>query len=201
MHELFILDYFEIPNILKDLSSVGATSLRILNEDFRISLLKEAESYTHKPEDEIVGSGDRVVRQQMASFNNFSDESKYILLYKSFQALLDEGLAGLEVYPFETHLSFNSIVLQKYEKVSIGITPHRDGLKYINLVCSFNIGGRGRFYICSDRSGRNSRVIDVSPGNVVFIRAPGFPGSKDRPFHYVTDIRETRYTFGLRQKS
>jgi hypothetical protein len=93
------------------------------------------------------------------------------------------------------------MVLQRYEKGSIGITPHRDGLRFINLVCVFAVGGRGRFYVCSDRSGKDAREIDASEGNVILMRAPGLFGSQDnRPFHYVTDIRETRYTFGLRQK-
>jgi hypothetical protein len=200
MQEFFILDNFDIDKILGDLVSIGATSVRILKEDFRTTLLEEAEGYEYKPEEKIVGSGDRIVRQQMASFDDFSSNSKYIVLKKSFQTLLDRCLADLEVYPFETLLSFNSRVLQKYEKGSIGITPHRDGLRYINLVCIFNIGGRGRFFICSDRSGKDSKEIDAAPGNVVLIRAPGFFGSKDRPFHYVTDVQETRYVFGLRQK-
>jgi hypothetical protein len=201
MQELFRLDDFDITKILEELSSIGATSVRILSEDFRISLLKEAESYAYTPEDEIVGSGDRIVRQQMGSFDDFSDGSKYTLLKNSFQALLDGCLADLEAYPFETRLGFNSMVLQKYEKGAIGITPHRDGLSYINLVCVFNIGGQGRFFICSDRSGKDARKVDASPGNVVLLRAPGFFRSRDRPFHFVTDIQETRYTFGLRQKS
>ena len=201
MQGLFMLDDFDITKILEELSSIGATSIRILNEDFRMALLKEAEGYTYEPEEEIVGSVDRIVRQQMGSFNDFSDGSKYILLMKSFQNLLDGCLAELDTYPFETRLSFNSMVLQRYEKGSLGITPHRDGLSYINLVCVFNIGGRGRFFICSDRSGSDVREIDTSPGNVVLMRAPGFFGSKNRPFHYVTEIHETRYTFGLRQRS
>jgi len=92
-------------------------------------------------------------------------------------------------------------VLQRYEEESIGITPHKDGLSYISLVCVFVIGGQGNFYVCSDRSGNNPIEIDASPGNVILMRAPGFLGSEDgRPFHYVTNIREPRYTFGLRQK-
>lgn len=201
IREVFILDDFDIIKILEELSSIGATSVRILNEDSRMSLLKEAEGYIYKPEDEIVGSGDRIVRQQMGSFDDFSEGSKYILLKNSFQALFDGYLAELETYLFETRLGFNLMVLQKYEKGSIGITPHRDGLRYINLVCIFTIGGRGKFFICSDRFGKDAREIDASPGKVVFLRAPGFFGSKDRPFHFVTDIQETRYTFGLRQKS
>lgn len=201
MGDFFLPRDLDTASILKDLSSLGATSIRLLDEDFRVALLKEAQDYTYEPEDEIVGSGGRVVRQQLSSFEDFSEDSDYILLKNSFQDLLEERLARLETYPFEMALGFNSMVLQRYEEGSIGITPHRDGLSYINLVCVFVIGGQGSFYVCSDRSGNDSIEIDASPGNVIFMRAPGFLGSEDnRPFHYVTDIREPRYTFGLRQK-
>ena len=164
-------------------------------------MLKEAEDYGYEPEDEVVGSGDRVVRQQVSSFEDFPEDSGCVLLKNSFQGLLEQRLAGLAPYPFETALDFNLMVLQRYEENSIGITPHKDGLSYINLVCVFVVGGRGRFYVCSDRSGRGATEIDASPGNVIFMRAPGLFGPEDnRPFHFVTDIRETRYTFGLRQK-
>jgi hypothetical protein len=190
-----------IGRILEELSSVGATSVKLLDEDFRLALLEEAEGYVYQPEDEIVGSGDRIVRQQVSSFDNFPQNSGYVLLKNSFQDLLEQRLAQLEIYPFETALNFNSLILQRYEEDSIGITPHKDGLSYINLVCVFIIGGRGRFYVCSDRSGREAREIDASPGNVIFMRAPGLFGREDnRPFHFVTDIKEARYTFGLRQK-
>lgn len=201
MGDFFLTRNLDTASILKDLSSLGATSIRLLDEDFRVALLKEARDYTYEPEDEIVGSGGRVVRQQLSSFEDFPKDSDYILLKNSFQDLLEERLARLGTYPFEMALGFNSMVLQRYEEGSIGITPHRDGLSYINLVCVFVIGGQGSFYVCSDRSGNDSIEIDASPGNVIFMRAPGFLGSEDnRPFHYVTDIREPRYTFGLRQK-
>ncbi len=201
MGDFFLPRNFDTASILKDLSSLGATSIRLLDEDFRVALLKEARDYTYEPEVEIVGSGGRVVRQQLSSFEDLPKDSDYILLKSSFQDLLEDRLARLGTYPFERALGFNSMVLQRYEEGSIGITPHRDGLSYINLVCVFVIGGQGSFYVCSDRSGNDSIEIDASPGNVIFMRAPGFLGSEDnRPFHYVTDIREPRYTFGLRQK-
>jgi hypothetical protein len=187
--------------ILGELSSVGATSVRLLEENFRLALLKEAQDYDYEPEDEVVGSGDRVVRQQVSSFDGLPEDSGYVLLKNSFQDLLERSLEKLEAYPFETALNFNSMVLQRYEEGSLGITPHKDGLSYINLVCVFMIGGRGRFYVCSDRSGRDAKEVDASPGNVILMRAPGLFGAEDnRPFHYVTEIEETRYTFGLRQK-
>ena len=201
MGDFFLPRNLDTASILKDLSSLGATSIRLLDEDFRVALLKEAQDYTYEPEDEIVGSGDRVVRQQVSSFDDFLEDSGYVLLKNSFQDLLEQRIAQLGTYPFETALGFNSMVLQRYEEGSIGITPHRDGLSFINLVCVFVIGGKGSFYVCSDRSGSDSIEIDASPGNVIFMRAPGFLGFEDeRPFHYVAGIRETRYTFGLRQK-
>ena len=200
MEGIFLPDYFDIHRILEKLSTGGATSVKILNEGFRKSLLEEAECYTYKSEDEVVGTGDRIVRQQMSSFEDFPYDSKCNLLKHSFQSFLDNYLTLIRPYPFETKLAFNSIVLQKYERGSIGITPHRDGLSYINLVCLFVIEGQGRFFTCSDRSGRDSVEIDASPGNVILVRAPGFLFSKERPFHYVNNIQERRYVFGLRQK-
>jgi hypothetical protein len=200
LDEVFRLDDFDLGKILQALSTSGATSIPILDEEFRRSLLKEAESYKYRPEAETIGSGDKIVRQQLGSFEDFSGGSQYLRLENSFQSLLDDCLAELIIYPFRTRLSFNSMVLQKYEKMSSGITPHRDGLTYINLVCIFMIGGRGRFYLCADRSGRAARELEASPGRVVLMRAPGFSGSAERPFHFVTDIQEPRYTFGLRQK-
>lgn len=201
MGDFFLPCNLDIASILGDLSALGATSTKILDEDSRVSLLREARNYNYQPEDEIVGSGDRVVRQQVSAFEDFPEDSGYVLLKNSFQHLLEQCLVQLGTYPFEMALSFNSMVLQRYEEGSIGITPHRDGLSYINLVCVFIIGGKGSFYICSGRSGKDSVEIDASPGNVILMRAPGFLGSEDgRPFHYVTDIQEPRYTFGLRQK-
>ena len=133
---------------------VGAASLPLLDEAFRLRLHAEAESYTYTPEEETVGSGDRLVRQQMGSFESFPPGSAYLDLRDAFQSWMDERLASLPQYPFASPLRFNSLSLQKYEQGSIGITPHRDGLRYINLICIFVIAGQGRFFVCADRSGQ-----------------------------------------------
>jgi hypothetical protein len=196
----FLLESLDIDIVLQDLSDSGATAFKILTEDVRRSLLREAKQYTYRPEAEIVGSGDRIVRQQVASFEDIPEYSQFILLKNSVQAWLDDWFDHSGISPFQTPLSFTSLVLQKYAKGSLGITPHRDHLRFINLICIFVIGGLGRFYVCSDRSGRDAKEIDASPGNVILLRAPGFLGSRGRPFHYVTDIQETRYTLALRQE-
>ncbi len=57
MKELFTEENLNISEILKELQTVGATSVHILDEDFRMCLLEEAQSYSYKPEEEVVGSG------------------------------------------------------------------------------------------------------------------------------------------------
>lgn len=195
----FLAGKTEILRAIEKLSEYGATSLKMLPEDFRIALLEEASGYTYQPLREVVGSGENVVRQQMGMFTNFAQESKYILMKDSFQTWLIKHLKQLKHYPFETPLNLNAFELLRYEAGSLGITAHRDGFRYKNLICIFIIGGKGKFFVCSDRSGGDSREIDASPGNVILMRAPGFLGQNERPFHYVRDIHETRYVFGLRQ--
>jgi len=200
MKGFFVLENLDLKRMWQELSGPGAASFKILAEDFRISLLREAHQYPYRPEAEIVGSGNRIVRQQLGSFEDFPDGSQFILLKSSFQTWLNDRVAHSQVSSFQKPLSFTSLVLQKYAKDSLGMTPHRDHLRYINLVCVFVIEGQARFYVCADRSGTDAKEVDASPGSVILLRAPGFLGSRDRPFHYVTGIQETRYSFGLRQE-
>ena len=73
MTKHLVLDDLDMAAICGQLSATGVTSFRILDGNFRESLLHEATCYRYKPEEEIVGS-----------------------------------------------------------------TPHRDRLRYVNLVCVFN---------------------------------------------------------------
>ena len=172
----------------------------LLEEGARLELLQEASSYCYVEQTAVVGAGDRIVKQEYSSFEAFPESSLYRSLMTEFQVLINEAMFGLANNPFTVPLQFNGMVLQRYEPGQLGITPHRDSYSAINLICIFNIDGQGKFYLCGDRMGTNSVEIDTTPGNVIFLRAPGFLLSKRRPFHYLTDIRSTRYSFGLRQK-
>jgi len=173
----------------------------LLEESTRSRLQQEAEQFQYQPEIKTVGTGDRIVRTEYDSTENFPENSFFLDLTQAFQSLLNQAIAQLESYPFEVPLHFNRFVLQRYQPGQLGITPHRDGLGAINLVCVFNISGQGKFYRCDDRSGTNPIEIDTTPGHVILMRAPGFLANDDRPFHYVTDIQSTRYSFGLRQRN
>jgi hypothetical protein len=196
----FTLSNFDIHWIVQSLSSQGAISVPLLQEAARLELLQEAKSYCYVEQTGVVGKGDRIVKQEYSSFEAFPERSLYRSLMTEFQALMDEALLATAHYPFTIPLQFNGMVLQRYEPGQLGLTPHRDSYSAINLVCIFNIDGQGKFYQCADRKGTNSVEIDTTPGNVIFLRAPGFLESDERPFHYLTNIGSTRYSFGLRQR-
>lgn len=196
----FTLQFFDLPSILRALTTAGVVSVPLLKEPIRHALQHEAEHYPYEPEIKEIGSADRLVKTEYSACKTFLDSSLYVALRQEFQTLMERSLTELPVYPFAVPLQFNSMVLQRYHPGQLGITPHRDSLRAINLVCIFNISGQATFYRCDDRQGTNSIAIDTTPGNVIFMKAPGFLGSDDRPFHYVTNIQSTRYSFGLRQR-
>ena len=189
---------FDVTRIMSELEREGGVSFPILKDDYRKKLLAEAEIYQYEKQPEIVGPAN--VREQLSSVSTLKERSLFWRLKDDFQKIFDYKLKSLSRYPFETLLAFNEISLQLYEKGSIGITPHMDGLSRINLICVFILRGKARFSLCKDRAGSEPKDLATSPGNVIIMRAPGFMNSDYRPFHFLSDVAERRIVFGLRQK-
>jgi hypothetical protein len=199
MSEMLTRNRINIAQLVERLTNVGAASLPIIANHFRRALRDEAERYQYVREAEVVGTGQNIVRQQLEACECIPPTDGAMLLKIAFQTLMDRSLTASPTYPFSSRLDLNACVLQRYQPGSIGITPHRDGLRFVNLVCIFVIAGRGRFYVCADRAGNAPQEISAPPGNVVLMRAPGFLAACERPFHYVAEIKNTRLTFALRQ--
>ncbi len=147
-----------------------------------------------------MGRDNAKVHEEYGVCDAFAASSPFADLRAATQLLFDRQLADVEPYPFSSRLQFNAMVLQRYQPGQLGITPHRDRLSSINLICIYTIAGQGQFYRCTDRQGTDMVAIDTTPGNAIFLRAPGFLGSQARPFHAIGNIRSTRYSFALRQQ-
>jgi hypothetical protein len=189
-----------LADIVEALTDSGALAVPLLGDEFRLSLLDVARASRFRVARPLVGKGERLVRQRMEVCDQFPADSIFHTLTREFQALWDNLLAEAPSNPFEARLVFNDLMLQRYSAGEVGITPHRDRTGYRNLVCLFILEGEGRFYVCDDRTGRGAREIPHVAGDVLLMRAPGFQGSAERPFHFVRDIQSSRTVVGLRQE-
>lgn len=190
----------DISAVLAALAEDGAVSVPLLIESARKSLLIAAESCPYEPEVKTVGAPDRIVRTEYDACDRVLEVPLFAEFRQALQALFDESLQNLDPYPFSSKLEFNSLVLQRYEPGQLGITPHRDSLGAVNLITLVNLNGSAEFYRCDDRQGTNAVQLNTTPGNVIFLRAPGFLNATVRPFHFLTNVRSTRYSLGLRQR-
>ena len=191
---------FDFERVLKDLVQYGASSVAILPKERRMALVAEAESYTYIKQPEMAESP--LVREQLSSCMTFLENGLFFKLKNDFIQLLNEKITMFDAHQmFKTPLALSEMSLQLYEKGSLGITPHRDGKSRINIICVFILKGRATYALCDNRAGENQVYLDSSPGNVIFMRGPGFLGSEYQPFHTVKDITEERIVFGLRQRA
>ncbi|HXF56185.1 MAG TPA: alpha-ketoglutarate-dependent dioxygenase AlkB [Actinomycetota bacterium] len=93
--------------------------------------------------------------------------------------------------------------VQRYRAGSLGITPHRDGKRFVHLVAVVNVRGRARFSLHDTRSSPPADTWRLEPGDLVLLRGPGLGGLEDgRPFHSVRGPeRGVRYSLGLRMEA
>lgn len=187
-------------DVIEVLAQSGALAVPVLDDGYRQLLLDAARGSRFRAARPLVGKGNRLVCQRMEVCEHFAADSIFRSFAREYQKLWDDFLSDALSSPFEGRLAFNDLMLQRYSVGEVGITPHRDRTSYRNLVCLFVLEGEGRFYVCDDRSGSGAREIPHAAGDVLLMRAPGFQGSDERPFHFVRDIRSPRYVFGLRQE-
>ena len=145
----------------------------------------------------VIGEGERAVYQDFDICLSIPQPHPLWQLTQAVERLIAAALGTMAEPPLEA-LSLNDLVLQRYPPGARGITPHRDHVRYVGLVAIVQMSGDGRFGLCEDRSGAGARVLDAGPGDGILMRAPGFSGSKHRPFHFLDGITVERYSLGIR---
>lgn len=193
------LHNIDFNHVIGELDQCGGVSVPLLTDAFRQELLSEADAYDYVRQPEVVGP--HKVREELSSVQTPFPYGS--LLYKLKEGLEDMVIRGMistnEKDLFTRPLRFDEMSLQLYEEGSMGITPHMDGKSVVNLICIVILTGESKFALCEDREGSNPKYLDTTPGNVIFMRAPGYRGSDHRPFHFVTDITSRRIVVGIRQ--
>jgi hypothetical protein len=146
----------------------------------------------------VIGEGARAVRQDFETCMSIPERSLLRVFAGALGQLLDAALVRLDPAPLVRPFRFNDLVVQRYPKGFFGITVHRDHVRYRGLVSLVTLAGEARFFVCAERSGRNARELPCSPGGLLLMRAPGFAGRDDRPFHFLSNVTRPRLSLGLR---
>ena len=110
--------------------------------------------------------------------------------------MFDQSVAGTGF--FNDGVVFNDWMIQKYVPEALVSLPIATETDYRHMICLFVLAGHGRFYVSDDREKTNQREIANLPGDVILMPGPGFKYLKRRTFHYLEDITEERWIFGLR---
>ena len=200
-----LLDRFEsgpeaMAAALRRVGTEGAASLPLLDSGDQERLSGAAGRLPFRPATPVIGEGERRVLQDFELTTELGRDGPFHAVARALQALVAEGLAGMSVPPLDPPPPFDDLIVQRYPVGSIGITPHRDHITYRDLVALVTLSGRARLFLCDDRSGRGEREIPMPPGSLVLLRAPGFGGRDDRPFHLLRDVTEARISLGLRHE-
>ena len=183
---------------LLSLVAEDAVSMPLLAAEALPPLLAAAEGLSYRTGRREISSGEKAVRQDFDICMAPPKQNPLWDLAAELEEHLARALAGLRPPLLAGRLGLNDLVVQRYHAGSFGITAHRDHVRYTGLVALVQLSGDGRFFVSDTRSGPGAREIAWRSGDLLLMRAPGFAGRKDRPFHFLSDIATERYSVGLR---
>ncbi|MBP9771373.1 MAG: hypothetical protein KBD16_00395 [Candidatus Pacebacteria bacterium] len=190
---------------LHDIVQIGATAVRIMSRSDAQALAEEVATYQFVPR--TTAYGPRSVHQNFAACEEervphespVRGVSKAIgeTLMRMFAHDFSESAAGRM---FKYPLSFNDHLLLRFPQDDGALDVHRDHSKYKNLIVSLTLSGRASFSIHDAPGVPAGTTFDVGAGMAVFMRAPGFLGDDERPYHSVSSVREERIALIMKQK-
>ena len=188
----------ELAGALARLAAEDAVSLPLLSEAARRDLLAASRGLSYRPARPVIGTGDKAVHQDFELCMNPPAPGPFHACAGALERLLQAALAELPDPPLAAAPALNDVVLQRYRPGALGITPHRDHVRYRELVAILTLAGEARFFVCKERSGTDPHEVPIPPGSLLLMRAPGFAGRSDRPFHFLKDVIRQRVCLGLR---
>lgn len=188
----------EIAGCLARLEQEDAAAIDLLSPQGCAELLAASAGLTYRDARPVIGEGERAVYQDFEICMPVPDGSRFHHCRDALERLLARTLEDMQAPPLAAPPRLNDLVVQRYPAGSLGITAHRDHLSYRNLVAIITLAGRARFFVSTGRSGESAREVPIPPGSLLLMRAPGFAGREDRPFHFLNEVAEERVCLGLR---
>ncbi len=183
---------------LARLEAAPAVSLPLLSARARRRLIGATSRLRYRPATPVIGTGANAVHQDFELCMAIPERSLLRSFAATLETLLNTALARMKPRPLARPLHLNDAIVQRYPAGSSGITAHRDHLRYRDLVALVTLSGAARICFCDDRNRGNAREIPCPPGHLLLMRAPGFAGQANRPFHFLDRVTRARLSLGLR---
>lgn len=198
----FVSGAQDLAEALNRMAREDAVSLPLLDEAACTALVAAANQLPYRRARPVIGEGDQAVHQDFDLCYSLPPGSPFhavaARLEHHLATALDLAANDLDPPLLAAPPPLNDLIVQRYAAGSRGITPHRDHVRYEDIVIIIPLSGSARFQLCAARDSSGAREIPAPVGAGVLMRAPGFAGSRARPFHFVTDIAAERLSFGLR---
>lgn len=192
------LDDRALADALRCVARDGAATVPALSLPARRALARSAGALSFRTARPVVGSGARAVTQRFEIVDDVPADGPLGAVAAELGQRLNTALRRDDT-PTCAPITFNDRVVQRYPAGDVGISPHKDHVRYVHLVVNLVLNGFGRLYICPDRSFDGALEIPGAAGDALIMRAPGFDGSDHRPFHAIGEVAGERLVLGLRQ--
>ena len=183
---------------LFDPQKPGAISLpEAIPPNWRVALLQEIRKAPHTPSP---GVYDHAREELSHYFPNplslFPTAADLAHQHFRFYNCLG-NIASFDRTPTKPEVCFHY-----FHQGSIGITPHYDYSRYINMFAVYILEGQAAFGVCADRQKNGAIELDSRPGSIILLRSPRKPEEKTmRPMHYVGEVHATRRTIVIRHEA
>ena len=175
-------------------------SIPFISKPFIFELIEQASILHFRKAKALVGNS---VTQDFEVCFPAPRDGAIDILATSIERLFLEAINSLREPPIKGP-KFNDIAMQRYVSGSVGISPHKDHKKYTSVIIIVTLSGRSNFCVCDDRNGKNAKILDDRPGNILILPATGFKVLSNvfnRPIHFVNSISDGRLSIGLRQNN
>ena len=201
----FFLNKSSVNKLMKGLVNINQEksnhiSIPFISKPFIFELIEQASILHFRKARALVGNS---VTQDFEICFPAPRDGAIDILATSIERLFLEAINSLREPPIKGP-KFNDIAMQRYVSGSVGISPHKDHKKYTSVIIIVTLSGRSNFCVCDDRNGKNAKILDDRPGNILILPATGFKVLSNvfnRPIHFVNSISDGRLSIGLRQNN
>ena len=191
--------------VLTEVENRGAAAVpEFLTPEAERMLIAAVEHAAYERAEERVGNVYQDFDQLVIKLQAASSEpslSSLVALADEYSAFLRAQAEALK-REWLAYFAPTDVHVQRYHEGSRGITPHRDGRRFVKLVSIFSPYSPAEFRLCQDRSGAPLWNHLLSSGELLLLRSPGFAGSPPvGPLHSVSGpTRGVRYSISLRME-